>query len=241
METTSVTSSPHFDILRRDIDALFEEQPIESHPFCAALSDGTLSVDDVRHASLCVYHVVKHFPRFLAAILTQLPDYRVRMPLVENLFEEHGHGKEAHVHSVTYEEFLRGIGVSDDEIADSAPGVAEIAYNRAITDLCLHHHWLEGLGALGVIEEIVARVSPIVGQYATATFASNRKSLTHFTSHAVLDISHANEIYELAAPHYHGDGKAHVRRGMELGMYYHRRLYSDIMEKLAALRREAVA
>jgi pyrroloquinoline-quinone synthase len=218
-----------FEELKQDVARIFDAEPIEHHPFCNRMAEGVMTVEEVRTASLQIYHVVRHFPRFLSAILTQIADYRIRMPLVDNLYEEHGHLKAAHVHSVTYETFLRGIGLTDEQIVSSKPITPVIAYNRAITDLCLHHNWVEGIGALGVTEEIVARVSPIVGRFAVNTFESNRKELVHFTSHEVLDITHANEIYEIAAPFYAGAEKESIQRGFELGLYYHKRLYADIL------------
>ena len=108
----------------------------------------------MRIIGLQIFHVVDHFPRFLAALLTSIPDYRMRMPLVENLFEEHGRMSEKAVHVETYRDFLKSLGLSAKDIEASRPLIPVIAYNRAVTDLCLHHPFPEGLGALGVIEEI---------------------------------------------------------------------------------------
>ena len=53
-----------------------------------------------------------HLPRFLAALLTSIPDYRMRMPLVENLFEEHGRMSEKARPVETYRDFLKSLGLS---------------------------------------------------------------------------------------------------------------------------------
>jgi pyrroloquinoline quinone (PQQ) biosynthesis protein C len=133
------------------------------------------------------------------------------------------------VHSETYRTFLTGLKFTEQEILESEPSIPVVAYTRAVTDLCLHYNFLEGLAALGVIEEIVARVSPIVGRYCKQNFSAAGDSLFHFTSHETLDIEHANEIYEVVANFYEGENKKVIEKGLSLGMYYHRRLYSDIM------------
>jgi pyrroloquinoline-quinone synthase len=219
-----------FQQLKIVTDELFFSQPIEQHPFFTAIQNGKLSERQIKVAALQIYHVVLYFPRFLSAVLTNIPDYQTRMPLVENLFEEHGKMKEQFVHSETYRNFLLGIGLTETEIRKSEPIIPVIAYNRAIVDLCLHHHFLEGLSALGVIEEIVARVSPIVGQFARTKYGSNKEDLKHFTDHETLDVVHANEIYEVVSKYYVGDDRHLIERGLKLGMYYHRRLYTDIYE-----------
>lgn len=216
--------------LKRVTDCMFVEKKIEEHPLFVEMMDGKLTNEQHKEIALQIYHVVLYFPRFLSAILTNMSDFRMRMPLVENLFEEHGKMKEKYVHSETYKTFLKGIGITEFEINESKPSIPVIAYNRAITDLCLHYHYLEGLAALGVIEEIVARVSPFVGHYAKQTYGSDNKSLVHFTDHEVLDVQHANEIYEVVAQCYEGDQKQIIERGLQLGMYYHTRMYTDILE-----------
>lgn len=51
----------------------------------------------------------------------------------------------------------------------------------------------------------------------------------HFTDHEILDVQHANEIYEVVAMEYEGQHKEAIDRGLHLGMYYHSRLYTDIL------------
>ena len=204
---------------------IFEAAPIEQHPFVRALSGGAIEPRRAQEIAVQIFHVVDHVPRLLAALLSNLPDWQRRTPIVENLWEEHGRGREALVHVETYRRFLASIGVAGDY---DPPGLAAIAYNRAVLDLCLHHHFAEGLGALGVIEEIVARVSPLVARYATARAGVGRGEIVHFSDHEVLDVKHADELYQLAATELPRN-RARVEQGMRLGHYYHCRLYSDLL------------
>ncbi len=224
-----------FELVKQLTNALFSRHQVEHHPLFERMRENRFSPPQAKEFALQIYHVVKHFPRFLSAIITNIPDYTLRMPLVENLFEEHGRMNVSQVHLETYKQFLFGIGITPDELAKSEPIIPVIAYNRAVTDLCLHYPYPEGLAALGVIEEIVARVSPLVGAYATAYYQSGKRDLAHFTDHETLDVTHANEIYELVARIYEGDNRALIERGLQLGMYYHTRLYSDILAHVDTL------
>ncbi|MFY0545534.1 TenA family transcriptional regulator [Brevibacillus sp. H7] len=224
-----------FEQIKELTSKLFHQQQVELHPLFVHMRENRFTPLQAKAAALQIYHVVEYFPRFLSAILTNIPDYRLRMPLVENLFEEHGRMNEKRVHLETYKQFLTGIGVTAEELATSEPIVPVIAYNRAITDLCLHHPYAEGLAALGVIEEIVARVSPIVGRYALSHYEKEKQDLSHFTDHETLDVTHANEIYELAARIYEGENRPLIERGLQLGMYYHTRLYTDILTHVSAI------
>jgi pyrroloquinoline quinone (PQQ) biosynthesis protein C len=208
---------------------LFERDPIERHPLFVELAGGDLSLDQVRSVALQIHHVVDHFPRLLAAMLANMRDHRLRMPLVENLFEEHGRMDPARVHVETYRAFLEGLGIDRHAIARSEPAICVLAYNRAVLDLCFHHPQAEGLGALGIIEEIVARVSPVVARIVRS-MREGGGSLVHFSDHEVLDLTHADEIYELASQAVLlGENRETVILGMRLGWYYHRRLYADLL------------
>jgi pyrroloquinoline quinone (PQQ) biosynthesis protein C len=214
---------------------LIARAPVDEHPLFLALATDALDEAQVRLVGAQIFHVVDHFPRLLAAVLSSIPDWRLRMPLVENLYCEHGRMHPAEVHAVTYRRFLAALGVTDEELAGSRPAVAVVAYNRAVLDLCLHQPYPEALGALGVIEEVVARASPLVARFAARASQVSDADAVHFSDHATLDLSHADEIYQLAArclqmgSDARAERWAQVRRGVELGFYYHCRLYSDLL------------
>jgi len=228
IDTSETTTSDH--PARAYARRLFRDKPIERHPLLERLGAGRLDDRQARAIALQIHHVVDCFPRLLAALLANVPDWRLRMPLVDNLFEEHGRMKPERVHVETHKLLLHGLGIGVADLGASEPSIPVLVYTRALLDLTGRQRFGEGLGALAVIEEIVARASPIVAGYAASRGVA-RASAKHFTDHAVLDISHADEIYALAAVVWDSGESARrdVERGMDLGWYYHRRLYSDLL------------
>jgi pyrroloquinoline quinone (PQQ) biosynthesis protein C len=205
------------------VTSLFAAQKIETHPLFQALANPAASVAQRAFMALQIYHVVRCFPRFLAAMVSNLEELGDRMPLVENLLEEHGHLDPAKAHVQSYLEFLARQGIPETWIKASKPIAPVVAYNRAVLDLCARQHPLEGLAALGVIEDVVARVSPIV----TALSVPAEQRGDFFDEHAALDIGHAIELYELVVPHY-AENAARIDLGLELGLYYHAGMYEAI-------------
>jgi len=201
----------------------------EDHPFVRAMREATLTPAQAKAAALEIRHVVAAFPRFLAALIAQIPAHPERMVLVENLFHEHGAMNASRVHEVTYRGFLTQLGLTAAEIDAHRPGLAATVYVRALLDLSGRGPITEALGALGVIEEIVARVSVAVRQYGQHTQAGAE---SHFSVHEVLDVRHADELYELCDTYLaSGDAESvaeSVARGLALGHYYHLRLYTDV-------------
>jgi pyrroloquinoline quinone (PQQ) biosynthesis protein C len=177
--------------------------------------------------------VLHFFPRFLAALISNIEHHNERLDLVGNLLEEHGHLKEEHFHITPYLAFLGGIGVSSEEVRRSRPIPGVVAYTRGVYDLCLHYPYLQGVAALGVIEQIVAMVSPIVTLAALEGGFIPKDKLVHFDGHAVFDVTHAQEIYRIAAPYFdRTDNREHISLGLALGMYYHLHAYEDIFRYL---------
>lgn len=207
--------------------ALQDADPIERHPLFVRLASGDLAPARARALALQVQHVGAAFPRFVAGLMANLADWRHRMPLAENLFDEHGRLDPRAVHVQSYRRFLLGLGIPEEEIDTSRPIVPVVAYNRALLDLCLHHPPQEGLGALAVVEDIVSRVAPIVIR-GCAALVADPSALHHFEEHGELDVDHSGELYRVLARL--GGDPALGRQGMALGAYYHRRLYTDLLD-----------
>lgn len=205
---------------------LFHGADVENHPLFLSLFGGKLDRETEQVIALEIHQVVDAFPRFLSALITQIKDWRLRMELVENLFEEHGRSKAAAVHVVTYRSFLHALGIDGARIDAYEPALPSLCYIRAMLDLCARQPVAEAVGALAVVEETVARVSPIAARFG-ALRSTGAKLGSHFSAHEVLDVSHANELYDVASRL--GESTIEgVIRGMQLGMYYHTRLYSDL-------------
>ena len=223
--------------LKHMTSELFATHRVEQHVLFRLLDDDRLTQEEAAAVGLEIFHVVDAFPRFLAALLANLADYRERMNLVENLYAEHGRLRAEHVHVVTYRHFLHALGLDDTRIDHSRPGVAALAYVRAMLALCARAEPAEALGALGVIEETVARVSPIVGRYGQRRVGNARGLGSHFSVHETLDLSHADEIYQLAASACARGGQQSVLQGIALGFYYQTRLYTDLVASHVSLER----
>ena len=216
--------------LKQLTTSLFASHRVEQHALFQLLEADRLTQAEAAAVGLDIFHVVDAFPRFLGAVLANLGDYRERMSLVENLYVEHGRMRVEHVHVVTYRQFLYALELDDARIDASRPSVAALAYVRAMLALCAREQPAEALGALGVIEETVARVSPIVGRYGQRRLGAAKGLGSHFSVHETLDLSHADEIYQLAAGACARGQTQPVLQGIALGLYYQTRLYTDLVE-----------
>lgn len=90
------------------------------HPLALKIAKGELPRSQVTGWAKQWYHgFLKDADRWLAAAFVNCPEPKVRRPLIENAAEEaFGYQSKTEGHPELYVKFLRGLGVSDDEVAN---------------------------------------------------------------------------------------------------------------------------
>lgn len=129
--------------LRPEIDKIL------THPFIKRIEDGWLNEEQLKYFAKQYGVYCRYFPRFLAAAASHIPDDQTRLPIVENLWEEHGSGDLNGSHRVLYERFAKACGVSKAELESTIPLPEVRICVENLLNSCTHDHFLFGLGALG--------------------------------------------------------------------------------------------
>lgn len=174
-------------------------------------------------------HVVIAFPQFLGALVANIPSAEARLPIVDNLLEEHGHLDLKKAHINTFQLFLSSLGDEASVLTRRPPIPGTRAYIRCLYDQCLHAPWRQGLGCMGVIEEIFSSLSLAIAKGVVESGVVNAANLKHFTLHEEVDVEHAQGMYRVIEPFW-GDPthRAEIRDGMEMGLYLDCRLMDDV-------------
>jgi pyrroloquinoline quinone (PQQ) biosynthesis protein C len=222
------------------VDALLIEHPPAAHPLFHLLQKDALDARELRGIGLDVYHVTAAFPRFLAAVVARIDHVERRAPWLENLYCEQGGIDSTRAHVVSYRRFLHDLAIDDSAIGQSHPGLAALCYTRALFDLCAQQSLVEAKAGLSIIEDIVARVSPTLIEYARAR-SGNAGAGEHFVLHSELDQQHAEMSYRESERDLPGAAEL-VERGLALGLHYQWQLYSQLVEQhVAAAKWRALA
>jgi pyrroloquinoline quinone (PQQ) biosynthesis protein C len=214
------------------VDSLLVEHSPTVHPLFQLLQQDALDARERRGIGLDVYHVTAAFPRFLAAVVARIDDAQRRAPWVENLYCEQGGANPARAHLLSYRTFLRELAIDDAAIDRSRPGLAALCYSRALFDLCAQQPLAEAKAALSIIEDIVARVSPTLIEYARAR-SGIQDAGEHFVIHSELDQDHAAMSYRECERDLPRAAQL-VERGLALGHHYQWQFYSQLVEQHVA-------
>ncbi len=170
---------------------------ILNHPFLERIASGTLTKEQLRFFTLQYSIYCSYFPRFLAAAAASVPDDRTRMPIMENLWEEHGEGKIQASHRVLYENYAKGLGLEPKDLLAAVPLPNTRACVENLLDLCEEGHFLESLGALGPGTEYftTAEYLKILGGLRRTNLFSE-DHLEFWVVHTTLDEEHYAEMID---------------------------------------------
>ncbi len=122
---------------------------ILNHPFIERIESGWLDKPQLQYFAKQYSVYCHYFPRFLAAAAAKIPDDATRLPIVGNLWEEHGEGSVQKSHRVLYNKFAEAVGLSETELNAVEPLPTTRICCENMFNLCHQGQFLESLGALG--------------------------------------------------------------------------------------------
>ncbi|MCP3098905.1 iron-containing redox enzyme family protein [Myxococcus sp. K15C18031901] len=223
--------------LRNHVSALKTQwNVLESSDYLRALRDGAFERDDFVETQLQFFAAVAHFPRPMAVLASRLPRPEQRLPLVENLFDEHGRGSLAHGHESTFRLLLERLGADTGRLDRGDFGPAVRTFNAALSGIgtCEPPH--VGLAVFGIIEDLFSGISLALGRGIVARGWLASDQMVHYPTHATLDEEHADGFYrQLDAPH---ASDTRMARDIEQGLALGGHLLLGLYEGLYRARRE---
>jgi pyrroloquinoline quinone (PQQ) biosynthesis protein C len=208
---------------------------LSTHPYFRALGSGEFSREDFVETQAQFLFAVVFFSRPMAALAGRLPRPEQRLAILHNIGDEHGHGNLRLSHERTFLELLSRLGLSLDDLDRRALWPEVRAFNTTLAGVTMLDDTLTGMSALGIIEDMFARISAFLGRNIVARGWLDARSIVHYATHEALDEDHAEGFYrELRGPYANHPRHAYqVEQGLELGAYAFTRLYRDLWEARA--------
>ncbi len=221
--------------MRAYIADLKKRCAVDENPYFKALEDGSMSREDFLETQVQFLFAVVFFSRPMAVLAGRLPRPELRLSLLENVHDEHGEGNLSLSHERTFLALLSRFGASPDDVDRRALWPEVRAFNTLLGGLCLADDCYTGIAALGVIEDLFAGISARIGRGIITRRWLTREDLVHYTTHEVLDVSHAEGFYRVVEAPFaaHPRHAYQVTQGLELGAYAFLRMYEDLFRARA--------
>lgn len=212
-----------------------EDYPFATQPFFRALADGSLGKDDFLATQIQFLSAVVFFSRPMTALAARLPSADSRVVLLRNVLDEHGGDNLALSHESTFLQLLARLGVSAPTLNTRATGPAVRTFNLTLWSVCAWDHPHFALACLGMIEDLFASISAYLGDQIVANGWLHADELVHYTTHAKLDLHHANDLFALLNTPFHQSAEQaqSIRDGLRLGAHIFLQLYQGLYDARA--------
>ena len=216
--------------MRNTIAALKRRHPLPENPYIRSLQDGSMSREDFVETQIQFLFAVVFFSRPMAALAGRLPRPEMRVPLIENIRDEHGDGHLHICHENTFLELLGRLGVTRADVDARALWPEVRAFNTTLAGLCTLDDAMTGLAALGMIEDLFSEISAAIGRGIVDRGFLPEAQIVHYATHERLDVQHAEGLYAgLYEPYErHPRLRYEIDQGLELGAYVFMRMYEDL-------------
>jgi pyrroloquinoline-quinone synthase len=207
-------------------DGIIRRTGLLENPYLVALCSGAMSLECFRVSQEQFFFAVRYFPRPMAALIARLPDPAQRVDILHNIVEEHGDFREQQFHANTFRRFLASIGARGENVASLPVSPAVHGFNSILMGACGHDELEVGVCCLGIIEHSFAQISARIGKAVVERGWVDDGNLVHYTTHAELDVRHAEEFFAIVEPGWDDQRRrVLIQQGLELGAYAFDQLY----------------
>lgn len=202
-------------------------------PYLTGLADGSLSREDFVETQVQFLFAVVFFGRPMAMLAGRLPRPEMRLALLENVDDEHGHGNVGMSHERTFLRLLAKFGETPALVERRALWPEVRAFNTVLAGVAALDDTLTAVAVLGMIENMFARISGAIGSGIVQRGWLTREELVHYTVHEELDVAHAEGFFALLDGPWaeHPRHRYQIEQGLELGGYVFTRLYQDLWQR----------
>jgi pyrroloquinoline-quinone synthase len=219
----------NYPTLETAVNRVAEVYNFRHHPYLIWIQSPATSREQFRHSQLPFRFAVESFSQALAAVLARIPQIEARLPLFENIAEEHGRGSILRSHKFTFQQYLQALGISPMEL--NMPCTTPVlAFNQSILAYCITQQPESSAAMLGIIEYLYVEISATIAYTLQHRSWTVLGSQSHYAVHEKLDTEHAKDLLMFASPAWdESRSRAQLAQGLVLGAHYFWTLYNDLL------------
>jgi pyrroloquinoline-quinone synthase len=222
-------------MLHQTIEHVLDQTPYRVNPYFTNLKGKTFPREDFLETQIQFYFAVVFFSRPMAALAAKIPDARLRVEVVRNVWEEHGEGDEARVHGHTFLAFLERLGgVRLEEVNRRALWPEVRIFNTTLAGACVLDEHLVGVAIMGMIERMFCEISSWIGHGIIENGWVSRENMIHYNLHEELDIKHSQDFFDILEPAW--SRSEEDRYAIDQGLWTGATLFNGLYEGLWAAR-----
>lgn len=186
---------------------------------------------------------VDNWSIILSKLITRVPTYKERYPLINNLYDENGNGNLNESHVLTFKKLmLKLININNkksyEEYLLCCPKNEVKHFNSMLQCIVDDEHWLYCFAVLGMIEYIYITISKEIHYYVKNFIKSDSLSsvqehndskleIDHYSLHEIIDDKHSKDFFDVLKEHY-SHNKELIDKGLQKGYDIFDNLYYEL-------------
>lgn len=178
------------------LDNLITEKSILKHPFYKAWAVGMLSKEDLKRYACQYYHHVRAFPTYVAGIMANCENPRLRSILLENLNDEEG---STPTHLDLWVNFGESLGLSRSQMETSEAYPETRRFIGSFQSLTRQSSAPVGAAALYTYESQIPTVAHEKIEGLKKYDYTSSLDVTFFAVHQEADVRHTAGLVEVMA------------------------------------------
>ncbi len=216
--------------MKKFILELIKSTPVEHQPFFNLLLNGTMDKEQFKKSQISLIDAVEFFPRPMFVILSKLSTYKERLPIIENILDEHGNGEIDKAHGNTFRQYLVPLGATKKEINNRNLNKAVLEFNNALIKCATNNPTERGLAMMGMIEKRYSKISAIIVKEILKKKWVSKDLLYHYSLHEELDVEHAEGFFNIIKDGWEDmNSRKEIQKGLTLGNSMILNLYNGIL------------
>jgi pyrroloquinoline quinone (PQQ) biosynthesis protein C len=190
-------SKPKQKIFSSELLAILSEDATRD-PIFDAIRTGRISRAGLKLWTLQASLIVHPFTRFVSGIHANCPHRDAQALLAENLWEEHGKGKEARDHYQLIRRLAKALGATDEELDGVRPLPEATDYINYCLRITHDHSFIEGMAAIGVgIEYSIPQFFGMFAESLQTHYGLSKEDAEYLLIHVGEDEDHAERALAL--------------------------------------------
>jgi len=204
---------PQIFIRSLEEEALYHEAV--QHPFLLRFASDSLTQTQIQTFGLQHYQLVKVFVNYMTNVLPKIPDQDATTLFRKVFDDEFGQYTIFRSHPALYRNFLRAIGLKDEDWGRISLLPETAQFIEEHMQLTRGNDFLSALGAVGPGHEFsIPTMFTYIVRGITNNTALTEDQIEYFTCHIKEDVEHAKIFNQLIARHVETeDGQVRLREG----------------------------
>jgi len=216
--------------MNQTVQAILEDFDPGKNPYFRALEDRSFERMDFVETQVQFFNAVVHIHRPMHTLATRTPPDRQREKILANINDELGNGQPEDSHEKTFLCFLNRIDNLSETDIRRRPVWDELrTFNQAIDHACTREDYRFAAALLGMVEHLFADISARIARHIIQEQWMSPNALVHYNTHAILDVQHAQDFYDVALPDWTQE-EGLITQGLRQGAQLLDGLYRDLYE-----------